>query len=700
MPSSRHRKHPRIGSRSWPNGLMFIVAAGVIAVVAVALRLHCLGCRSLWLDEVLTAQTIRYVHLSDAVGWIHIWVDHTPFAWLVTWFLRGLGGSEAAIRWPYAAASIVTVPAIFWVGTLFGGRLLGLTAAAFLAVSPFSVFYAQEARPYTWLMLFVTVAVGLAYRAAVDGRLRDWLALAGTVALALYTGYLALLLMVVVYGFAAVVVIHRIGAGRSASEAPRASRWKLAAWAFVSLSLTAVLFVPWLPRLQAFLGRDDLSLNRFVADGGTGSLESALTLLRTLDFAGVLLVLLCIGLIGSFWQLFTRNWRSATLALMWFLVPIAGFVIRFGPGATSVWERYWSIVHPAAVLLTAMGVVWTVSVSSGILRWFFQQRAAASVAHAWERFGRRVTQAIGVAAITALALAQLIPSTLATYNRVKGDDYRGAAELIAAEGGQRPLVVTAGTNADWLTFGLDYYLWLLGVEARVGQPATLDGRVLALEPTSAWLAAYPHSNDIPASAGTIRTHSFVGFHLFRMSETSTRKFDEVSDLLSWAAQFAPAAGDALHNLLRLRSDANLGPSLLPEIEPDVWLLGPGVRASGYDDIELRPSGGEINATFSTSGLSTGTAHVLKFVCLSHDLSGAMHVFVTAHDRSGSIVRTYPDGAGYPCREETDSRGQAFAFVLPPETASATLWFRARGTGVATFEDIDLRADLGSSVDGG
>jgi hypothetical protein len=423
-------------------------------------------------------------------------------------------------------------------------------------------------------------------------------------------------------------------------------------------------------------------------------------LLRTLDFAGVLLVLLCIGVVASVRQLFTPNWRSGALALLWFLVPVAGFVVRFGPGVTNVWERYWSIVHPAAVLLTAIGVVWTASLAAGAVGWVFQRRRIASAVRASGTFRPGVLQTMGVVCIAAIAVAQLFPSTLATYGRVKGDDYRAGAELIAAEGGPRPLVMTAGTNADWLTLGLDYYLWLLGVDERVGQPATIDGRDVARQPTSAWLAAYPHSNEIPASGGMIRTDSVTGFHLFRMSETSTPMPDEVTDLLSWAAHFAPTAGDALENLLPLRSDAVLGPSLLPEIGPDVWSLGPGVRAAGAAGIDLRPDGVETNATFTTSDLSTGAAHLLEFSCLSRDLSGVMRVFVTAHDGDGTIIRTYPDGAGYPCPEKADSRGEAFAFLLPPGTASATLWFRAGGSGVATFDEIDLRQNLGPAGESG
>jgi len=662
-----------------------VVAGSVIVAVVVgaALRGYCLGCRGLWLDEVLLAQTIRFDDIGDALAWIRVWVDHTPLAWLMTWLLRDLGGSETAIRWPYALASVLNIPAMFWLGSLIGGRRAGVVAAALLAVSPFAVFYAQEARVYALLMLFSTLAMGFAFVATRDNRMRHWTALALLVTLSLYTSYLALLTIAAAYTFVA-LTIGRMAA--SESSGPASTTVRRAIPAVGSVVVAGVLFSPWLSQAKAFITRDDLSLNRFATGSGSTSPDAVFALLRSLDFSGVMFVLLVAGVAAAAFGLTTARWRESALALCWVVIPVTAYVVRFGPGAVGVWERYWSVSHPALILVSALGIVQIASMAVGAL--------TTVNAHLRRRIPApttaRLIRASVIVAGLGLAYVQLLPATLATYDRVKGDDYRGGAELIAASGGE-PLVMAAGTNADWLIWGLDYYLWLLGGEATVVRAEEVRGDDFSGGRDSIWLAAYPQFNPLVVSDVVVE-HPLTGYHLYH-TRGPERPVAQALTLLEWSRSFAPAVENSIALLRAVEPGARLGANLIADTaatgEGDGWTFQPGSEPSDASGVVLRASGTETNATFITRAVRSGSTYVVSFTCSVQ--SGSLRAFATAHDQAGGTLAAFPDGAGYACGSASRPTRDVFAFTAPPGTSSIALWFRATPDGAGTFDDISLRA---------
>src|SRR5439155_21211529 len=104
---------------------------------------------------------------------------------------RGLGGGEVAVRWPYALAGALTIPALYALGKGLARPRVGLLAALVFTLSPFAVWYSQEARQYAFLMLFSTLQMLFAYRLVSGGGRWDWLGLAAASVANLYTAYLA-----------------------------------------------------------------------------------------------------------------------------------------------------------------------------------------------------------------------------------------------------------------------------------------------------------------------------------------------------------------------------------------------------------------------------------------------------------------------------------------------------------------------------
>lgn len=139
--------------------------------VALILRLFHLGHQSLWVDEFLTWHTA-------AVGAPLAWQDvvrndHGPLVQvLLHWWVRWAGDSEWALRLPSALASAATVPVFAALAACLLGPAALLPAAWAAALSPFLVWYGQEARNYAFAILFSTAAAWAAVRWHQTGRPR------------------------------------------------------------------------------------------------------------------------------------------------------------------------------------------------------------------------------------------------------------------------------------------------------------------------------------------------------------------------------------------------------------------------------------------------------------------------------------------------------------------------------------------------
>ena len=170
--------------------LIALTALGALA------RLYRLDAQSLWMDETFSYRAV--LAMKDQGPLVVARLDHTaPAAYWMSWLSMGIGGaSDFWFRLPMALVGTLTVPMIFALGRrLFGSTSIGLGAAAVAAVSPFAVWYAQEARMYAPLILMAAIYVYECWPAA-EGRPGPlgWLAMAAATAVGLYVHqYVALL---------------------------------------------------------------------------------------------------------------------------------------------------------------------------------------------------------------------------------------------------------------------------------------------------------------------------------------------------------------------------------------------------------------------------------------------------------------------------------------------------------------------------
>ncbi len=192
----------------------------LLTLVAFAHVAFGLGAKDLWWDESLSLQRAESAWgpllrgtllIKDGFVEVPTTDQHPFFSFLLQGLLvRGAGTSETVLRWPAAAAATLLVPAMVALARLLARRDLvapsaTLWAALLTALSPFLLWYGQEARPYTLWALLSVLSTWLLFAAldAVDdasprprhsaGRL--WVGYGVALAMLLTTHYYAAFLL-------------------------------------------------------------------------------------------------------------------------------------------------------------------------------------------------------------------------------------------------------------------------------------------------------------------------------------------------------------------------------------------------------------------------------------------------------------------------------------------------------------------------
>ncbi len=298
----------------WPAPLL-------VLLLAAALRLHEAGAQSLWNDE---GNSVVQAGRSLADIALHAARDiHPPgYYWLLHLWVRLTGTSELALRMLSALAGILTAALLYAAGRRLFGRTAGLVAALILALSGFSIWYAQETRMYALLALWGAAALLLLAALAQRPGWQCVTALALVNAAGLWTHY-AWPFVMLAQGTVALLWLE--GAGLRSAVTRR--RWLSFAGA---MALATLLFLPWLPTALASVtgwpatgepvttGR---ALRGIFAHLVTGPSHDSLSPAWQGLVAGGALVLALAGLAPTRRAL----WRS-WLPLVWTLVPVALFL--------------------------------------------------------------------------------------------------------------------------------------------------------------------------------------------------------------------------------------------------------------------------------------------------------------------------------------------------------------------------------------
>jgi 4-amino-4-deoxy-L-arabinose transferase-like glycosyltransferase len=222
-------------------------AVFALVLVAAALRFYRLGAQSYWIDEVLT---VRAANLGEPFG-LRDFVGNIqgPLHALLIHLVGTFSAREVALRSISAVAGVACVPLLYLLGSEVVSRRAGLVAALLGALSPFAVWYSQEARNYSLLIFFSTLSSLLVYRLVRrDGRV--WPVYVVSVALACYLNLSGFFL----------AVAHNVFAGpRLLRDRRFAAKW------LGSQAVLLVLLVPALVGLAHWTGKDSVAERVVVA---------------------------------------------------------------------------------------------------------------------------------------------------------------------------------------------------------------------------------------------------------------------------------------------------------------------------------------------------------------------------------------------------------------------------------------------------
>ncbi len=726
-----------------------------IGIVALAFRVYRLDGRSLWLDEILTSQPAHLGSPADVVMWSQAALNQMPLFYMFTWFLGRWGDSGTILRVPAVVAGTLTVLAIYVLGRRLFGNRAGLVAAAVAAVMPFMVWYSQEARNYSLLMLLTTLQMYFALRAVKVGRVVDWAGLAAFTILNLYTHYLALaataavmayvgiylvvdlrrtakarvrvlvagamLLALVIAAFvpwravlratyigvasglhgaervAAVLVLVVLATGgvllarrspllRARPETAR--RLMLAAAAGAAV---VVAYLPWLPSLRDFLSRPDQSLGQIHLVHAPNA-HDLVVLMNALGLSGLLLVALLLGLVAIGQGLFQGRAAESALLLCWLGVPLLLFALAARSAVVQIDTRYLSFMFPGAVLVIAAGV-----------------ELAAKLLESWaRRAASRATGSlrIGTASVTlvvaALLLAQALPALAASY-QVPKEDYRGAAQHIAAASPPGSVVLAVGAYSDWAVICFQYYFRELHSPVIVvdGLQVTSDtASTLASGVGAAWgVVIFPSPDQLawlqrPSDVKADYVDATGVIHVIRPAASGLSSVQQAKAILRWEMPLEPRLSASLKLFDLLAGSAQAGPNLVPDLAAGTqnasgWSFGPGTSLDGAALVMTPTAGkGRVDATF-TRQLSPEDDYVIAFDCRNDGLSGSQTVETIPMDESGRPLQNFPGATAYRCPDTSSWTRSYLPFSPPPGTAGVALVLRVEGSGSAQFRALQL-----------
>jgi len=176
-----------------PRHLLWLAA---IVVLAALVRFGTLDLQSYRHDEAVTAGRVLHASLFDTLSTIPRSESTPPLYYLLAWLWSvPFGTGEIALRSLSALAGIALIPVVYLIGALMLSRRTGLIAAAIVAVNPVLVWFSQDARAYSLVVLLGAVSFLFFVKALKAPGRRTFACWALASGLALATHYFALFLV-------------------------------------------------------------------------------------------------------------------------------------------------------------------------------------------------------------------------------------------------------------------------------------------------------------------------------------------------------------------------------------------------------------------------------------------------------------------------------------------------------------------------
>ncbi len=414
--------------------------------------------------------------------------EHPPLHyWLMNLWQGVFGPDVVTGRFFSLAFGVLGVALLYRLGKAIGGARVGLLAALFLALARFQIWWSQDIKNYTLSAFFAWASVWFTFEIVRRSNVRTfrhstfalYAGYALCAALALFSHYLAALIILASNVFVGIVLLAQWRAGKN--PLPFLLKWGAAQIAVI------VLLAPW--------------LSLYLQNGATWSaapafdfglfLRLAATVLSlgvttyienyTLVVLGMLAIAaLSVGWVFTGYQTSVSNlqspisnlpksWGTLYMLLIVVIPPALIYILSLTPAAIfapKIQARYLMMLTPALMLLLALGILFAA------------------------RYSKFVAAALAVFVVS----AQLFTLNAYYGERVLRDEYTTIAQMINNFGANDDAVVL-NTDQEYPTFL--YYLkrpfdWI-GVPngAQVNEAAAQRAAADALQHRGVWIVTIP-----------------------------------------------------------------------------------------------------------------------------------------------------------------------------------------------------------------
>ncbi len=210
-----------------------LVIAGLLGLLALALRLATLTAQSAWVDEGYSMAAARHP-VSFITEFTGRYDAHPPLHYLILHLWLGVFGAGVEQgRLLSALCGVGSVLALYSLARILYDRRTAACAALLLAVSPVALWFSIEIRMYAMAGMFALLALLCLVSATSQNRWWPWLTYAACAAAAFYTDYSATYIL----------AAGALGALFMARTRQLAARW------LTSQVLLCLLVAPGLPLL-------------------------------------------------------------------------------------------------------------------------------------------------------------------------------------------------------------------------------------------------------------------------------------------------------------------------------------------------------------------------------------------------------------------------------------------------------------------
>lgn len=272
-----------------------------------------------------------------------------PFYFLLLHLWRlPAGSTEFAIRFLSVIPSVLSLPILYGIGRRLAGHRAGLLAAILAGTNAYLVWLAQEARMYSWALLFTVLGAYFLTKGLRRGNKRYWWLCFAANLLAVYTHLYSVFVVGAELVYLALLALRRPALRRQTVSG------------LLAAAACVLLFMPWFISITTYAG-DSSTWRGFIGIWVmlhvlAVNFASQAHLPNHLDDWFALLVALA-ALAGAI------ALRRRGLLLIWLLLPIAAvYGLSFKEPLFS--PRYFIVVLPALLLLGGAGLAKLPSIAS------------------------------------------------------------------------------------------------------------------------------------------------------------------------------------------------------------------------------------------------------------------------------------------------------------------------------------------------